>query len=190
MKNELIRSNGYVIPYGDSPFSSERIGKRVYIDILNRAQQYVHIMTPYLILDDEMIAALRYCAARGVETTIIMPHIPDKVYAYLLARTYYPELIKHGVNIYEYTPGFVHAKEFISDDCRATVGTVNLDFRSLYLHFECGAYIYKNDVVTDIENDYQKTLEKCQKITEEDCKKYPWHKKLIGQILRLLAPLM
>ena len=81
-------------------------------------------------------------------------------------------------------------KEFISDDCRATVGTVNLDFRSLYLHFECGAYIYKNDVVADIENDYQKTLEKCQKITEEDCKKYPWHKKLIGQILRLLAPLM
>ena len=151
---------------------------------------YVHIMTPYLILDDEMIAALRYCAARGVETTIIMPHIPDKIYAYLLARTYYPELIKHGVNIYEYTPGFVHAKEFISDDCRATVGTVNLDFRSLYLHFECGAYIYKNDVVADIENDYQKTLEKCQKITEEDCKKYPWHKKLIGQILRLLAPLM
>lgn len=190
LKNELIRSNGYVIPYGDSPFSSERIGKRVYIDILNRAQRYVHIMTPYLILDDEMIAALRYCAARGVETTIIMPHIPDKVYAYLLARTYYPELIKHGVNIYEYTPGFVHAKEFISDDCRATVGTVNLDFRSLYLHFECGAYIYKNDVVADIENDYQKTLEKCQKITEEDCKKYPWHKKLIGQILRLLAPLM
>ena len=97
---------------------------------------------------------------------------------------------RHNLRYIVETPGFVHAKEFISDDCRATVGTVNLDFRSLYLHFECGAYIYKNDVVADIENDYQKTLEKCQKITEEDCKKYPWHKKLIGQILRLLAPLM
>lgn len=188
--NELIRSGGYVIPYGDSPFSSERIGKRVYVDILNRATKYVHIMTPYLILDDEMIAALCYCAKRGVETIIIMPHIPDKVYAYLLARTYYLELIEKGVHIYEYTPGFVHAKEFISDDVRATVGTVNLDFRSMYLHFECGAYIYKNEVIRDIELDFMKTLEKCQKITPEDCKKYPWYKKAAGQILRLIAPLM
>lgn len=189
-KNELIRGGGYVIPYGDSPFSSERIGKRVYVDILNRASKYVHIMTPYLILDDEMIETLSYCAKRGVETVIIMPHIPDKIYAYLLARTYYLELINNGVQIYEYTPGFVHAKEFISDDERATVGTVNLDFRSMYLHFECGAYIYKNKVIDDIELDFQKTLEKCQKITPEDCRKYPWYKKAAGQILRLIAPLM
>lgn len=89
-------------------------------------------MTPYLILDDEMITALRYCAKRGVETVIIMPHIPDKIYAYLLARTYYKQLLKYGVKIYEYTPGFVHAKVFVSDDIRGCVGTINLDFRSLY----------------------------------------------------------
>lgn len=188
--NIHLYGGGYVIPYCDSPFDSERIGKRVYIDILNRARHYVHIMTPYLILDDEMIAALRYCAARGVETIVIMPHIPDKVYAYLLARTYYKELLEHGVQIYEYIPGFVHAKEFISDDVRATVGTINLDFRSLYLHFECGAYIYENPVIAEIEADFEKTLKRCEKITEEGCRKYSRFKLLAGKMLRLFAPLM
>lgn len=190
LKNTRLHGGGYVIPYCDSPFDSEQVGKRVYIDILNRAKKYVHIMTPYLILDDETIAALRYCAARGVETVVIMPHIPDKVYAYLLARTYYKELLQHGVHIYEYTPGFVHAKEFISDDVRATVGTINLDFRSLYLHFECGAYIYENPVVAEIEADFAATLRRCEKITEESCRQYSKFKLLIGKVLRLFAPLM
>lgn len=189
-ENHALYGGGYVIPYSDSPFDEERIGKRVYIDILNRARHYVHIMTPYLILDDELIAALRYCAARGVETVIIMPHIPDKIYAYLLARTYYKELLEHGVQIYEYTPGFVHAKEFISDDIRATVGTINLDFRSLYLHFECGTYIYDNPVVNTVEEDFQRTLQKCEQVTEESCKEYSRFRLLIGKMLRLFAPLM
>lgn len=188
--NEKLRYGGYVIPYGDSPFSDERIGKHVYIDILNRAKRYVHIMTPYLILDDEMITALGCAALRGVETVIIMPHIPDKKYAYFLARSYYKELIQKGVQIYEYTPGFIHAKEFISDDIRGTVGSVNLDYRSLYLHFECGTYIYKNKCIMDMEKDFIKTLEKCQKITIADCDAYNGIKSLIGRTLRLISPLM
>ena len=190
MQDKKLYAGGYVIPYGDDPYGDERIGKQVYIDILNRARKYVHIMTPYLILDDEMITALRYCAKRGVETVIIMPHIPDKIYAYLLARTYYKQLLKYGVKIYEYTPGFVHAKVFVSDDIRGCVGTINLDFRSLYLHFECGAYMYSNDVLHDVEQDFKETLKQCQEITKESCDKYPKGKMLVGKMLRLIAPLM
>ncbi len=184
------QSLGFVLPYGDSPMDKERVGELVYMDILNRARDYVHIMTPYLILDDEMENALCFAAKRGVDVTIIMPHIPDKLYAYLLARTYYPELIAAGVKIYEYTPGFVHAKEFISDGKRATVGTINLDFRSLYLHFECGLYMYRCPVVEDVERDFQETLGKCQRITFEECRNYPLTRRLAGRALRLFAPLM
>lgn len=181
---------GFVLPYGDSPMDGEQVGERVYLDILNQAENYVHIMTPYLILDDEMENALCYAAKRGIDVTIIMPHIPDKKYAYLLARTYYPELIEAGVKIYEYDPGFVHAKVFVSDDEKAVVGTINLDFRSLYLHFECAAYIYQNPVVLEVEKDYEATLEKCSLITMEDCRNYSWLGRKIGPLMRLVAPLM
>lgn len=181
---------GYVLPYGDSPFDDENVGQTVYLDILNRAERYVHIMTPYLIIDNEMTQALTYAAKRGVDVLIIMPHIPDKMYAYLLARSYYAELIKAGVKIYEYTPGFVHAKCFVSDDVRATVGSINLDYRSLFLHFECGCYFYGNSVVGEVEDDIRETLEKCELVTLEDCKRYNPVKKLVGSVLRLFAPLM
>lgn len=181
---------GYVLPFGDSPMDGEQVGEQLYMDILNSAREYVHIMTPYLILDDEMENALCYAAKRGVDVRLIMPHIPDKLYAYLLARTYYPELIDAGVKIYEYTPGFVHAKEFVSDGEKAVVGTINLDFRSLYLHFECACYMYKNPVVEDVEQDFLETLAKCQPITREECKHYPLSKRAAGRALRLFAPLM
>lgn len=183
-------SGGYILPYGDSPYDYENVGEYVYMDILYSATRYVHIMTPYLILDDEMITALTYAAKRGVEVIIIMPHIPDKLYAYLLARTYYPELIDAGVQIYEYVPGFVHAKVFSSDDEKAVVGTINLDFRSLYLHFECAAYIYRNPVVYEIESDFQDTLQHCRRITMKNCRKYNILKRIAGRILRIIAPLM
>ena len=141
---ELRRELGYVIPYADSPFDNENVGEEVYFHILNHAKKYVHIMTPYLILDNEMITTLTRVAKSGIEVVIIMPHIPDKWYAFVVAKTYYKELIEGGVQIYEYTPGFVHAKVFVSDDDTATVGTINLDYRSLYLHFECGTFIYNN----------------------------------------------
>lgn len=181
---------GFVCGYGDSPFDGEGIGEEVYLELLHTAKKYVHIMTPYLILDNAMIRALTCAAKAGVEVIIIMPHIPDKQYAYLLARTYYAELLAAGVQIYEYTPGFVHAKIFVSDDTRATVGTINLDFRSLYLHFECAALMIDNPVVPAIEQDYQNTLKKCIKMTLEDCKTYGTWKKLAGKFLRILAPLM
>ena len=189
-QDKKLHAGGYVIPYGDDPYGDERIGKQVYIDILNRARKYVHIMTPYLILDNEMIDALTRAAKGGIEVQIIMPHIPDKPYAFYLAKTYYEELIAGGVEIYEYTPGFVHAKVFTSDDDTATVGSINLDYRSLYLHFECGVFIYRNPVVRDIEKDFQETLAKCQKITMTEVRNRSTFVKIYGQVLRIVAPLM
>lgn len=185
-----LNMGGYVMPYGDSPLDQETVGQHVYMDILNEARYYVHIMTPYLILDSDMIMALTFAAKRGIETIIIMPHIPDKMYAYVLARSYYAELLRAGVKIYEYTPGFIHAKVFTSDDTKAVVGTINLDYRSLHLHFECAAYLFRNPAVDQAEADFQNTLKLCQEITLEDCRTYPFHKKLAGSILKLIAPLM
>lgn len=182
--------DGFVIPYGDSPLDHEIVGEQVYIDILYTAENYVHIMTPYLILGNEMIIALTYAAKRGVDVKIIMPHIPDKWYAFVLAKTYYDELLDAGVEIYEYIPGFVHAKSFTSDDEKAVVGTINLDFRSLYLHFECAALFYKNKEVAKVEDDFQATLGKCVKVTREDFSSQPLFNRLAGHVLRLLAPLM
>lgn len=181
---------GYVMPYGDSPLDEEPVGEQVYLDIIRRARQYVHIMTPYLILDNETVSALTHAAKSGIDVTIIMPHIPDKMYAYMVARTHYQDLLEEGVKIYEYTPGFVHAKVFVSDDDTAVVGTINLDFRSLYLHFECAALMYKNEVIADIEMDFQNTLKQCQKITVSDCESYSRLKLLLGRILRLVGPMM
>ena len=190
LRENDLPTGGFVLPYGDSPLDNENVGQTVYLDILNRAERYVHIMTPYLILDNEMTDALTYAAKRGVDVTIIMPHIPDKVYAYLLARSYYAELIRAGVKIYEYTPGFVHAKCFVSDDTRAVVGSINLDYRSLFLHFECASYFYGHPVVEQVEQDVQNTLKKCMQVTLDDCRKFNIFKRIAGHILRLFAPLM
>ena len=186
----LRRELGYVIPYADSPFDNENVGEEVYFHILNHAKKYVHIMTPYLILDNEMITTLTRVAKSGIEVIIIMPHIPDKWYAFAVAKTYYKELIEGGVQIYEYTPGFVHAKVFVSDDDTATVGTINLDYRSLYLHFECGAFIYNNSEVDKIERDFQQTLARCHKVTLIEVKNRSMLTKIAGQVMRLVAPLM
>lgn len=183
-------AEGYVIPYGDSPLDNENVGALVYQDIIQHARRYVHIFTPYLVLDNETAVSLKYAAKRGVDVRLVLPHIPDKKYAYLLARTHYPAMIQAGVKIYEYMPGFMHAKVFVADDEICTVGTVNLDFRSLYLHFECGVYVYKNPVVDTVEQDFQNTLQKCKRITGADCRDYPLIKKYIGRVLRLFAPLM
>lgn len=190
-KSETINKElGFVLPYADSPYDNECVGEQVYLHILNHAKKYVHITTPYLIVDNEMLTNLVYAAKCGVEVIIIMPHIPDKWYAFALAKTYYEELIEAGVQIYEYTPGFIHAKMFISDDDTATVGTINLDYRSLYLHFECGAFIFNNPVVKDIEEDFQDIIKKSQKISLIDVKNRPFMMKAVGNVLRIIAPLM
>ncbi len=183
-------TEGYVIPYGDSPVDTENVGEMVYMDILNQAKKYVYIMSPYLILDHEMLTAITFAAKRGVDVRIILPHIPDKKYAFVLAQANYKELLAAGVKVYEYTPGFVHAKMFVSDDERAVVGTVNLDFRSLYWHYECSAYLYKVPAITDVLKDFLNTQEKCELVTEETVKKLGIISKIAAYLLKLVAPLM
>ena len=182
--------DGFVIPYNDDPTNRLDIAECVYLDIINQATDYVHIMTPYLIIDNEMVTALTFAARRGVDVKIILPGIPDKKAVYAIARTYYPQLLAAGIKLYEYTPGFLHAKEFVSDDCKAVVGTINLDFRSLYEHFECGTYIYKNPVVSDIEADFKATLKKCRKIDYQYYVDLPWWYRIAGHVLRLFGPLV
>ncbi len=183
-------AEGYVLPYGDSPLDNEPVGKTVYMHILNTAADYVHIMTPYLILDYEMEQCLVSAAKRGVDVKLILPHRPDKKYAFYLAHSHYPSLLKAGVKIYEYEPGFVHAKNYTSDDKKAVVGTINMDFRSLYLHWECACYMYKTPCVKDIEADFQNTLKKCRRITFDDVRKFTLFEYVTGRILRIFAPLM
>ena len=183
-------SDGYVMPYGDSPLDEYKVGEQVYMDFLNRANDYVHIMTPYLILDDELRTALCFAAQRGVDVKLILPGIPDKSIPYALAKTYYRVLTKAGVKIYEYTPGFVHAKVFVSDDSKAVVGTINLDYRSLYHHFECATYLYKTSCIPSIEEDFQQTLAKCREVTEDTIKKQKFSTVLLGSLARLVAPLL
>lgn len=182
--------SGYVIPYGDNPLDTDQVGELVYLDILNTAKNYVHIMTPYLVLDHEMVVALTYAAKRGVDVKIIMPHIPDKKYAFILARTYYNELLDAGVKIYEFLPGFVHSKIVVSDDEKAVVGSINMDYRSLYLSFECAALLYRNEAVAMVEKDVQDTLKQCMAVTKDVYNKQAVLVKAAGKVLRLFAPLM
>ena len=185
-----VAAPGFVLPYGDRPFDGEMVGEMVYMDILNRARRYVHITTPYLIVDNEMVTALTYAAKRGVEVVLIVPAIPDKKYVYALNQVYYRELIEAGVEVREYTPGFIHAKMFVSDDTTAVVGSINLDYRSLYLHFECAALLYGAAAVADVERDFQATRAVSRTITVEDCRRRKLRWRFFGWILRPLAPLM
>lgn len=181
---------GYVIPYGDCPLDGDKVGERVYMDILNRAQRYVHIITPYLILDDEMETALKFAAERGVDVSLILPGITDNFAAHALAWTHYASLLDSGVKIFEYTPGFPHAKVFVSDDREAVVGTINLDYRSLYHHFECAAYLYGVPAISEIEGDFRETLGKCREVTPQSARKEKWTRRLTGILLKAVAPLM
>ncbi|NLL75865.1 MAG: cardiolipin synthase [Clostridiales bacterium] len=185
-----VRSSGFVIPYGDGPSTSENVAETIYMDIVNQATSYVHIMTPYFIVDNAMLDVLQYAARRGVDVRLIIPHIPDKKAVFAISRTYYPDLLEAGVRVYEYEPGFIHAKIFASDDEKAVVGTVNLDYRSLYHHFECGTYLYRNEAVADVEEDFRKVLESCIEVNMEYYKNIPVINRLMGRVLRLFGPLM
>lgn len=184
------KKNDYVVPFGDCPLDNNKVGERVYMDILNRAKKYVHIMSPYLILDGELETTLKFAAERGVDVKLILPGIPDKAAPFSLAKSYYKSLIESGVKIYEYTPGFVHAKLFVSDDKEAVVGTINLDYRSLYHHFECATWLIGNPCIGEIEKDYGETLKKCRQVTKETI--WEGHKgyRLLGFVLKSVAPLM
>lgn len=180
---------GYVVPYGETPLDEEITGEDVYLNIINQANDYVYIFTPYLIIDTDMINSLNLAAKRGVDVRIVIPGIPDKKVVYTLSESHVEPLLKSGVKVYKYTPGFVHAKVFVSDDKIATVGTINLDYRSLYLHFECGCYMENVDAIKDIKEDLIDTIEKSHEVTEKEIA--PNLLKWIWQaLLRLVAPLM
>ena len=180
----------FVIPYGDSPYDNEDVGRNVYLYLLQRAQKYVHLMTPYLILDKGMRRVLAQTAKCGVEVRILMPHIPDKKYAYILGRSYYKELLSAGVQIYEYEEGFVHSKVWAIDDKYATVGSVNMDFRSLYWHFECGAIVCDEQLASSVEKDFAESFKKCRRISMVDAEKRKGSEKVLGAILRVVAPIL
>ena len=183
-------AQGIVQPFADNPLDDEAVGETVYLNLINKAKRYVYITTPYLILSNEMVTAMNTAAKSGVDVRIITPHVPDKRYVHAVSRSYYEMLVEAGVKIYEYTPGFVHAKTFVVDDEYAVVGTINLDYRSLYLHFECAAWMYKASCVTDVRDDFLKTQQMSQEITLEECRNISIPRRLGRSVLRVLAPLM
>ena len=183
------RDNGYVVAYGENPLDDEVISEDIYLNIINQAKEYVYIFTPYLIIDTDMLNSLVLAAKRGVDIRIILPGIPDRKMVYDLSFSYFDNLISGGVKIYTYTPGFMHAKVFISDDNVATVGSINLDYRSLYLHFECGMYMENVDSIKDIKNDVEESLKKSYQITREEAKPN-LVKRVYQAILRFFAPLI
>lgn len=185
-----IAVEGYVQPFADSPLDDEAVGESVYLNLIGEADEYLYISTPYLILDNEMSAALCLAAKRGVDVRIVTPHIADKWYVHSVSRSNYEVLLESGVHIYEYTPGFIHSKTFVVDDILAVVGTINLDYRSLFLHFECGVWMYKARCVLEVKADYLQMLEICQVITPEYDKNVKWYRRLGRTILKLFAPLM
>lgn len=185
-------AKGFAAPYGDCPLDGERVGELVYIDLLNRARKYIHIMTPYLILDGELETALKFAAERGVDVHLILPGKPDKRIPYALAKTHYAALIRSGVKISEWVPGFVHAKVFVVDDREAVVGTINLDYRSLYHHFEDAVWMVDAPCIPAIEDDFQRTLTQCR--TVEATKQGIWQGqtllRLTGRLVKAIAPLL
>lgn len=181
--------DGYVLSFSDSPLDNESVGESVYTDMLYQAKDYIYITTPYLAIDSELQTALCMAAKRGVDVRMITPGIPDKKLVYRLTRSYYPTLLRAGVKIYEYTPGFIHAKSFVCDDKLCVVGTINMDYRSLYLHFECGTLMYNNPEIKQVKKDDLETMEKCRKVELSDMKTN-FLGELFDSFLRSVAPLL
>lgn len=190
MPTKCYESDGYIQPYGDAPLDDINVGENVYMQTINRANDYVYITTPYLILDNEMVTALKTAAESGIDVRIITPHIADKWYVHIVTRSFYKPLLKSGVKIYEYTPGFVHAKMFVSDDKSAIVGTTNMDYRSFYLHFECGVCFYYSSMVDKVKNDMLETMKKCQAVTIKEMNQTGIFKRILAAIIRIFAPMM
>ncbi len=184
---ETYSGGGFVQPYTDTPLDGEPLGENVYIDMIDTARDYVWIMTPYLIIDEALERSLCRAARSGVDVRILTPGIPDKKVVYETTRSYYPKLLENGVKIYEFAPGFLHAKNFLCDDRYAAVGSVNLDYRSLYLHFECGVWMVAPDCIADIRADFDETFARSVQVTEERCSLI---RRLYRGVLELIAPLM
>lgn len=183
---DKLSSDGFVQSFSDSPLDNEPLGENIYIEILAQATDYVYIFTPYLIIDNELQTALQLAAKRGVDVRIVTPGIPDKKLVFRITRSNYLPLLKAGVRIYEYTPGFMHAKSFVSDNKLALVGTINMDYRSLYLHFECGTILYNSKTIMDIKKDSIETISLSNEIRIEDTNK-GFFTRILDAIIRLFA---
>ena len=181
---------GYVTPFGDAPLDRQLVGRNAYVDMLNSAKNYVDIMTPYFVIDDAIYDAMAYAVTRGVRVRLMLPGIPDKKIAYCLARSYYKDLFEIGVEVYEYLPGFVHAKNTVTDGNRAIIGTINYDYRSLYLHYECGMYMLGVPQIKDMEQDFESCLLKCRRITLLEYEKHSWFYRASGRVLRCIATMI
>lgn len=190
LPTESASSDGYVQSFSDSPLDDCNVSETVFMHIINTASKYVYITSPYLTLDNEMITALCTAAQSGIDVRIVTPGIPDKKTVYAVTRSYYAQLMSAGVKIYEYTPGFLHAKMIVSDDHIAVVGTINMDFRSFYLHFECGTVFYRSSVVEKVKMDILDTIDKSHPITSAWLASQSWIKSIYASLLRLFAPLM
>lgn len=190
MAQPLCEAAGFVQPYGDSPLDDEPVGETVYLNLTNKAKHYVYLTTPYLIIDHATTMALTVAAKAGVDVRIITPHIPDKKAIFEVTRAHYLPLLQAGVKIFEYTPGFIHAKIFAVDDRFATVGTVNMDYRSMFLHFEDGVLLYDTPSVLDIKEDFLATQAVSQEITLEQCRGAALPRRILRALLRIFAPLM
>ena len=189
--DENTTSQGIIVPYSDTPLDSEKIGRMVYMTMINTAKNYLYITTPYFIPDNEILTSLELAAKSGVDVRIITPHIPDKWYIQCLTRSYYMELLNMGVRVYEYVPGFIHAKNCLSDDKRAVVGTINFDYRSLYLHFEDAAFMQDTACIPDIKADFEDLFKnKCHRITHEDVRQLSFASRFMSVILRIFAPML
>ncbi|MGE4353974.1 MAG: cardiolipin synthase [Oscillospiraceae bacterium] len=184
-----IENDGFVLPYADSPIDNENVGEHVYLQIINTARDYLYICSPYLIVDDTLASSLALAAKSGVDVRIITPDRADKRFVHFTTQSYYRQFIEAGVRIYQYTNGFMHSKTFVSDDVVATVGTTNLDYRSLYLNFECGVWMYDSKAVNQVKQDFLKTLEACHEIDAKACH-CSGIRRLWQELLRLFAPLM
>ena len=183
-------SDGFVEPYGDLPFDNESVGERVYLSLIKNARRHVYITTPYLIIDKEMENCLCHAAKCGVDVRLLTPHIPDKKAVFNVTRSYYGSLMEAGVRIYEYTPGFVHEKTFICDDEMATVGTFNLDYRSLFLHLECGTFLVGSSCIQTMSRDYLDTLALSHEVTMKEWKQWRRKRVLYWNLLRILGPFL
>lgn len=186
----VARSDGYVQPFSDTPLDFENVSESFFLNVINHATDYVYITTPYLVIDHEMQSALCLAAKNGVDVHLITPGIPDKKTVFKVTRSYYLPLLEAGVKISEYTPGFIHAKNLVADDNVALVGTINMDYRSFYFHFECGVAFYHNSVISAVKEDFLHTLTSSRGITCAAAKKISLWERVCRSVLRLFAPLM
>ena len=182
--------SGYVQPYWDCPWDEEPVGQTVYLNLINKAKRYVYMTTPYLVLDYATNIALKNAARSGVDVRIITPHIPDKKAVFELTRAHYEELLESGVRIFEYTPGFIHAKNFVADDLYGTVGTINMDYRSMFLHFEDGVLLYRTPTVADLRRDFLATQAVSREVTLDWCRDVLLARRLLRSVLKVFAPLL